>query len=62
MTYKLNYKVSWSEENQQYVGLCPKFASLRCYDKSAAGALKGIRSLVDEAMKHPQGSETKTSL
>lgn len=61
MTYKQNFKVSWSEENQQYIGLCPKFSSLCCYDKSPVGALRGVRSLVDEAVKNLQDIEEKTS-
>ena len=59
--YKQNFKVSWSEENQQYVGLCPKFSSLYCYDKSPVGALRGIRSLVDEAILNQQEIDKKTS-
>lgn len=61
MTYKQNFKVSWSEENQQYVGLCPKFSSLYFYDNSPVGALSGIRSLVEEAVKNLQDIENKTS-
>ena len=61
MKYKQNYKVSWSEENQQYVGLCSKFPSLCYYDKSSIGALRGIRNLVDEAIKDLQNMENKIS-
>jgi len=60
MIYKQNFKVSWSENTQEYVGLCPRFPSLSWYDKSAAGALKGIRNLVNEAVKDLQGVEEKT--
>lgn len=59
--YKQNYKVSWSEENQDYVGLCPKFPSLCSHNKTAVGALRNIRNLVDEAVKVSQGREKKTS-
>lgn len=61
MIYKQNFKVSWSEENQEYIGLCAKFPSLHCYAKSSVGALKGIRNLVDEAVNGLQGIEKKVS-
>ena len=44
-------KVSWSEEAQEYVGLCPDFPSLSWSDKTSVGALRGIRSLVEGATK-----------
>ena len=59
--YKQNYKVSWSEENQDYVGVCPKFPSLCSHDKTPLGALSGIRNLVDGVVKDPQDLEKKTS-
>lgn len=61
MLYKQNYKVSWSEENQDYVGLCPKFPSLCWHDESSIGALRGIRNLVNEADKDSQDFKKKTS-
>ena len=48
MAYRKNFKVSWSEKNQEYVGSCQEFPQLLCYDTSPVGALKGIRNLVDE--------------
>jgi hypothetical protein len=48
MAYRKIFKVSWSEENHKYVGLCNEFPSLFCYDESPVRALKGIRNLVDE--------------
>ena len=40
------YRVVWSEEDQEYVGLCEAFPSLSHLDKSPSKALKGIRDLV----------------
>ena len=55
MAYRKNYKVSWSEENQEYVGLCQEFPQLSCYDVSPVGALKGIRRLVEQELNRQHG-------
>ena len=60
MTYKQNFKVSWSEDNQEYVGLCSKFPQLSCYDKSPVAALRGIRNLVEKAMNGQPNLKDKT--
>ena len=43
------YKISWSEDDQEHVGLCVEFPSLSWLAKSPE-ALKGIRKLVEEVM------------
>ena len=43
-----NYRVIWSQEDQEYVGLCDQFPSLSWLDLSAAAALAGIERLVAE--------------
>ncbi len=48
MAFRKNFKVSWSEENQEYIGLCQEFPKLFSYAESPVSALKGIRSLVDK--------------
>lgn len=58
MNYKKNFKVSWSEDAQEYVGLCPEFPSLSWYDKTSVGALRGIRTLVETSAK-PLDSQQK---
>ena len=40
------YRVTWSEEDQEYVGLCAEFPSLSWLAKGQEAALKGIRKLV----------------
>jgi predicted HicB family RNase H-like nuclease len=45
------YRVTWSEEDQEYVGLCTEFPSLSWLDESQELALKGIRELVAETIQ-----------
>ena len=40
------YRVNWSEEDQEYVGLCAEFPSLSWLEASQEKALSGIRKLV----------------
>ncbi|WP_163836095.1 type II toxin-antitoxin system HicB family antitoxin [Spartinivicinus ruber] len=40
------YRVTWSEDDQEYVGLCTEFPSLSYLDESRMNALEGICSLV----------------
>lgn len=40
------YRVTWSEEDQEHVGLCAEFPSLSWLDSTPEGALKGIRQVV----------------
>lgn len=44
------YRVSWSDEDQEYVGQCIEFPSLSWLDSSPEKALKGIRRVVDEVV------------
>ena len=44
------YRVTWSEDDQEYVGLCVEFPSLSWLDKSPESALKGIRKVVSEVV------------
>jgi predicted HicB family RNase H-like nuclease len=44
------YRVTWSEEDQEYVGLCAEFPSLSWLASSPESALRGIRSVVAEAV------------
>ena len=47
---KYTYRVMWSEEDQEFVGLCAEFPSLSWLESSPEAALKGIRSLVKESV------------
>ncbi len=43
---KYTYRVTWSDEDQEYVGLCAEFSSLSWLDSSPEAALSGIRKVV----------------
>lgn len=47
---KYAYRVLWSEEDQEYVGLCSEFPSLSWLDTTQEKALKGIKKLVSECV------------
>lgn len=44
------YRVTWSEDDQEYVGLCAEFPSLSRLSSSPEAALRGIRSVVAEVV------------
>jgi HicB family len=43
---RYTYRVTWSEEDQEHVGLCAEFPSLSWLDSSPEKALAGVRKLV----------------
>ena len=43
---RYTYRVTWSEEDQEHVGLCAEFPSLSWLEKNPERALAGIRKLV----------------
>ena len=45
------YRVTWSEEDNEYVGLCAELPSLSWLSKTPESALKGIRNTVAEVIK-----------
>ncbi len=47
---KYAYRVLWSEDDQEYVGLCSEFSSLSWLEPTQEKALKGIRKLVNECI------------
>lgn len=47
---KYTYRVTWSEGDQEYVGLCAEFPSLSWLAASPEAALKGIRNVVAEVI------------
>lgn len=47
---RYTYRVTWSEEDQEYVGLCAEFPSLSWLEKTPEKALVGIRKLVKECL------------
>ena len=51
------YRVIWSPEDEEYVGLCVEFPSLSWLAGTPDAALKGIRDVVADAigdMIHPE--------
>jgi predicted HicB family RNase H-like nuclease len=47
---KYTYRVTWSEADVEYVGLCAEFPSLSWLAQTPEAALKGIRKLVGEVI------------
>ena len=47
---RYTYRVTWSEEDREYVGLCAEFPSLSWLTSTPESALKGIRRVVDEVV------------
>jgi predicted HicB family RNase H-like nuclease len=50
MTDLFTYRVSWSPEDQEHVGLCAEFPSLSWFAPTPEQALAGIRRLVAEVV------------
>ena len=48
---RYTYRVIWSEEDGEYVGLCAEFPSLSWLASSPESALKGIRKVVAEVVE-----------
>ena len=47
---RYTYRVTWSEEDGEHVGLCAEFPSLSWLEKTPEKALLGIRKLVRETV------------
>ena len=47
---RYTYRVTWSEEDNEYVGLCAEFPSLSWLEPSPEKALKGIRQVVAQVV------------
>jgi len=45
------YRVTWSDEDNEYVGLCAEFPSLSWLAATPEAALKGIRKTVAEVVE-----------
>ena len=53
---KYTYRVTWSEDDNEYVGLCAEFPSLSWLENTPEKALKGIRRLVAEVVLDMSGN------
>ncbi len=47
---RFTYRVTWSEDDKEYVGLCAEFPSLSWLAPSQEAALRGIRSVVKKVV------------
>jgi predicted HicB family RNase H-like nuclease len=50
-TRHYTYRVIWSEDDQEFVGLCAEFPRLSWLHATMQGALKGIATVVANAVK-----------
>jgi predicted HicB family RNase H-like nuclease len=48
---RYTYRVTWSAEDHEYVGLCAEFPSLSWLARTPEAALKGIRTVIADAVK-----------
>jgi predicted HicB family RNase H-like nuclease len=48
---RYTYRVTWSQEDEEHVGLCAEFPSLCWLAATPEGALRGIRKQVAEAVE-----------
>jgi predicted HicB family RNase H-like nuclease len=47
---RYTYRVTWSQDDREYVGLCTEFPSLSWLAASPESALKGIRKVVGDVV------------
>ena len=47
---KFTYRVTWSEEDGEYVGLCAELPSMSWLARTAEGALRGIRKAAADVL------------
>ena len=53
---RYTYRVTWSEEDGKYIGLCAEFASLSWLAPEQEAALQGIRQVVAEVVADLQNN------
>jgi len=53
---RYTYRVTWSEDDKDYLGLCAEFPSLSWLARTPEAALKGIRRVVADVVKDMQES------
>jgi len=51
---RYTYRVTWSEDDKEYIGLCVEFPSLSWLARTPEAALKGIRRAVADVVKDMQ--------
>lgn len=50
------YRVTWSDEDNEYIGLCAEFSSLSWLDSTPEAALKGVRKVVSDVVRDMQNN------
>ena len=53
---RYTYRVTWSDEDAEYVGLCAEFPSLSWLASTPEAALRGIRTVVAEVVQGMQAN------
>ena len=53
------YRVTWSPEDEEYIGFCAEFPSLSWLAKSPESALKGIRKTVESVIQDMKNNNEK---
>ena len=53
------YRITWSADDEEYVGLCTEFSSLSWVASTPEAALKGIRNVVADVVKDMQTNNEK---
>ena len=48
---RYTYRVTWSEDDNEYVGLCAEFPSLSWLARTPEAALRGVRKLVTDVIQ-----------
>lgn len=56
---RYTYRVTWSEEDGEYVGLCVEYPSLSWLARTPQEALEGIRQLVAGVVADMQANEER---
>ncbi|MCX5810355.1 MAG: toxin-antitoxin system HicB family antitoxin [Proteobacteria bacterium] len=51
---RYTYRVTWSDDDNEYVGLCAEFPSLSWLAGNPETALKGMRKLVEDVLRDMQ--------
>ena len=54
---RYTYRVTWSEEDNEYVGLCAEFPSLSWLASTPEAALKGIRKVVADIVEDMKNND-----
>ena len=54
---RYTYRITWSEDDNEYVGLCAEFPSLSWLSSTPEAALKGIRKLVAETVADMESND-----